>query len=192
MDIPSEIIEAVKETKADLVEPKRTIRASKHDKQKRILNALGNGLRTTESIANATSLDQKQVGRALFSLIRKGFVLVVKKEGVKERKYYLNTEKPSLGKGEIAVKKRKYTKRKLTTRIDKVNPVATPKAEQTMLNRYIRELEMKLHNITGKLALLETALAEKDKEVWTLECEVFDKKAVIKYLEEKLFAKGTI
>jgi hypothetical protein len=26
--------------------------------------------------------------------------------------------------------------------------------------------------------------------VWTLECEVFDKKAIIKYLEEKLFQLG--
>ena len=59
-----------------------------------------------------------------------------------------------------------------------------------MLNRYIREMEMKLHNITNKQSQLELSLAEKDKEMWTLECEVFDKKAVIKYLEEKLFAKG--
>ena len=77
---------------------------------------------------------------------------------------------------------RKYTKRKVTT--------PKPKEEQVMLNRYIREMEMKLHNITNKQSQLELALAEKDKEIWTLECEVFDKKAVIKYLEEKLFAKG--
>ena len=77
---------------------------------------------------------------------------------------------------------RKYTKRKVTT--------PKPKQEQVMLNRYIREMEMKLHNITNKQSQLELALAEKDKEMWTLECEVFDKKAVIKYLEEKLFAKG--
>ena len=77
---------------------------------------------------------------------------------------------------------RKYTKRKVTT--------PKPKEEQVMLNRYIREMEMKLHNITNKQSQLELALAEKDKEMWTLECEVFDKKAVIKYLEEKLFAKG--
>ena len=77
---------------------------------------------------------------------------------------------------------RKYTKRKVTT--------TKPKQEQVMLGRYVRELEMKLHNITNKQSQLELALAEKDKEIWTLECEVFDKKAVIKYLEEKLFAKG--
>ena len=77
---------------------------------------------------------------------------------------------------------RKYTKRKVTT--------PKPKQEQVMLNRYIREMEMKLHNITNKQSQLELSLAEKDKEMWTLECEVFEKKAVIKYLEEKLFAKG--
>ena len=83
---------------------------------------------------------------------------------------------------------RKYTKRKVTA--------PKPKQEQVMLNRYIRELEMKLHNITNKLNLLEMALADKEKEMWTLECEIFDKKAIIKYLESKLTiavdTKGTV
>ena len=83
---------------------------------------------------------------------------------------------------------RKYTKRKVTT--------PKPKEEQVMLNRYIREMEMKLHNITNKQSQLELALAEKDKEMWTLECEIFDKKAIIKYLESKVTiavdTKGTI
>ena len=97
---------------------------------------------------------------------------------------------------------RKYVKRKSVYNKDGVNtgntfntPPKTKtktkrKEEQVMLGRYVRELEMKLHNITNKQSQLELALAEKDKEIWTLECEVFDKKAVIKYLEEKLFAKG--
>jgi hypothetical protein len=41
-----------------------------------------------------------------------------------------------------------------------------------------------------RLSALELTLIEKEKEVWTLECEVFDKKAIIKYLEEKLFVLG--
>jgi hypothetical protein len=41
-----------------------------------------------------------------------------------------------------------------------------------------------------RLNALELTLVEKEKEVWTLECEVFDKKAIIKYLEEKLFQLG--
>jgi hypothetical protein len=42
----------------------------------------------------------------------------------------------------------------------------------------------------AKLTNLEHTLIEKEKEVWSLECEVFDKKAIIKYLEEKLFVLG--
>ena len=99
---------------------------------------------------------------------------------------------------------RKYVKRKSVYNKDGVNtgntfnsaPKVKPKDEQVMLNRYIRELEMKLHNITNKLSLLEMALADKDKEMWTLECEIFDKKAIIKYLESKLTiavdTKGTV
>jgi hypothetical protein len=41
-----------------------------------------------------------------------------------------------------------------------------------------------------RLSSLELTLIEKEKEVWTLECELFDKKAVITYLEGKLFALG--
>jgi hypothetical protein len=49
------------------------------------------------------------------------------------------------------------------------------------------------HNVTQllqRISSLELTLVEKEKEVWTLECEVFDKKAIIKYLEEKLFVLG--
>jgi hypothetical protein len=63
-------------------------------------------------------------------------------------------------------------------------------APQPMLGKYARELEVKIDQITSKLAYLEQTLVDKEKEVWTLECEVFDKKAIIKYLEEKLFALG--
>jgi hypothetical protein len=77
----------------------------------------------------------------------------------------------------------------------KAIPMAKPRslekvAPQPMLGKYARELEVKIDHITSKLAQLEVVLADKEKEVWTLECEVFDKKAIIKYLEEKLFALG--
>ena len=90
---------------------------------------------------------------------------------------------------------RKYVKRKSVYNKDGVNTGNTfnsaPKADKhSMLGKYVVEVEAKLAQATDKLVLLEIALADKEKEVWTLECEVFDKKAVIKYLEEKLFAKG--
>lgn len=54
----------------------------------------------------------------------------------------------------------------------------------------LNEVTRKLNEVTAKLAYLEQALTEKEKEVWTLECEVFDKKAIINYLEGKLALKG--
>lgn len=45
---------------------------------------------------------------------------------------------------------------------------------------------IELHQRIGRLVPLEHSLHEKDKEMWTLECELFDKKAIIKYLEAKI------
>jgi uncharacterized protein with gpF-like domain len=84
-------------------------------------------------------------------------------------------------KADLVKPKRKYTKRK-------VNAVAKP--EVSHLGKYARELEVKLEEKSRSLNAIEHSLIEKEKEVWNLECEVFDKKAVIKYLEEKLFQKG--
>jgi hypothetical protein len=100
-----------------------------------------------------------------------------------------------LDKLDLTKPKRKYTKRKSTYNKDGVNTSNSfntpPKAEaQPMLGKYARELEVKVDHLTSKLNSLELTLVEKEKEVWTLECEVFDKKAVIKYLEEKLFQLG--
>jgi len=55
---------------------------------------------------------------------------------------------------------------------------------------HCQELQKQLNEKAQRLNALDHALIEKEKEVWTLECEVFDKKAVIKYLEEKLFVLG--
>ena len=199
MDIPSNIIEAVKETKQDLATSTTTKTAPKWVKEssKRVLHAIGNGLRTASSIANALNEPKAKIVSRLWHLKDSGLVHGVKKQGSNEFKYYLTTDKPTLEKLDLTPKpKRKYTKRKLTTRIDTTNPVATlePKADKnSMLGRYVVEVEAKLANVTSKLAQLEIALADKEKEVWTLECEVFDKKAVITYLEGKLsvlLAKG--
>jgi len=91
-------------------------------------------------------------------------------------------------KADLVKPKRKYTKRK--TKVISVIANATAKPEVSQLGKYARELEVKLEEKTRRLNALEQCLIEKEKEVWTLECEVFDKKAVIKYLEEKLFVMG--
>lgn len=186
MDIPTEVIEAVK--------PAPTPKARKPYVKKitkRILHAIGNGLRTSSSIANALGIDKGVVQRNLFHIKAKGLVYSSKQDGKVEHKYHLTTDKPKLDGVNIDTA---HKKRKSTYNKDGVNTGNTfntpPKESTTLTTRYIKDLEMKLHNITSKQAQLEHALAEKDKEVWTLECEVFDKKAVIKYLEEKLFQLG--
>lgn len=198
MDIPSEVLNAVKETKADMAKPKARKPYVKK-LTKRILHAIGNGLRTSTSIANALNVPKAKIQSNLFHIKAKGLVYASKQVGSIELKYHLTTDKPVLDKLNLTKPKRKYTKRKSTYNKAGVNtsnsfntpPKVTVEVKPTlMLGKYARELEMKITNITSKLAQLEVALAEKDKEVWTLECEVFDKKAIIKYLEEKLFALG--
>lgn len=195
MDIPSEVLNAVKETQADLATPKK--RAPYVKKlTKRILHAVGNGLRTATSIANALGVDKQKIQSNLWHMKAKGLVHASKQVGKLELKYHLTTDKPVLDQLDLTIKKKvkKAVKRKTVYNKAGVNTTNSfntpPKEPQPMLGKYARELEVKLSEITGKLAHLEQALAEKDKEVWTLECEVFDKKAIIKYLEEKLFALG--
>ena len=170
MEIPSEVIEAVKPA----VKPKARKPYVKK-LTKRILQAIGSGLRTSSSIAKALNLPKAKIQSNLCHMKARGLVESTKQEGKVEHKYHL-----AKGKYEFS---------------GKAIPMAKPRslekvAPQPMLGKYARELEVKIDHITSKLAQLEVVLAEKDKEVWTLECEVFDKKAIIKYLEEKLFALG--
>ena len=184
MDIPNSIIEAVKEP---LAQPKPKARKPYVKKlTKRILQAIGSGLRTSSSIAKALNLPKAKIQSNLCHLKARGYVESTKQDGKVEHKYHLTKGKTVL---------RAEPKRKSTYNKDGVNTSNSfntpPKvAPQPMLGKYARELEVKVDHITSKLAQLEVVLAEKDKEVWTLECEVFDKKAIIKYLEEKLFALG--
>ncbi len=168
MNIPSEVVEAVKsKPKARKPYVKKLT--------KRILQAIGSGLRTSSSIANALGIDKAKIQSNLFHMKARGYVQSSKQEGKLEHKYHLTK-----GKYEFS---------------GKAIPMAKPRslekvAPQPMLGKYARELEVKIDQITSKLAYLEQTLVDKEKEVWTLECEVFDKKAIIKYLEEKLFALG--
>lgn len=186
MDIPSEVINAVKETQADMATAKPKRKARKMSPlTSRILKAIGNGLRTTASIAKELGVEKVKVLSNMGHLKASGKVISVKKPHSTEHKYFLSTEKPEFEGVNIDIKPKK--KRKV--RVAKVAKVAKNEltAEQA---KAIVEMNHKITSMTDKLVCLEVALAEKDKEIWTLECEVFDKKAVIKYLEEKLFALG--
>jgi DNA-binding transcriptional MocR family regulator len=195
MDLPIEVINAVKESTP---EPKAKPKARKpyvKKLTKRILHAVGNGLRTSTSIANALGVPKAKIQSNLCHLKTRGLVYSSKQVGSNEHKYHLTTDKPVLDTLDLTKPKRKYAKRKSVYNKAGVNTTNSfntpPKAEpQPLLDKYARELEVKLADITNKLTSLEHTLIEKEKEVWTLECEVFDKKAIIKYLEEKLFQLG--
>ena len=186
MDIPLSVVEAVRETKADLAEqPKKRAPYAKK-LTKRILHAIGNGLRTSTSIANALNLPKEKIQSNLAHMKNRGQVYSSKQVGKLEHKYHLTTEKPVLGTKDLTKPKRKLkaVKRKSTYNKDGVNTTnsfntpPTPKPEHNV------------PQLLQRLSSLELTLIEKEKEVWTLECEVFDKKAIIKYLEEKLFVLG--
>jgi hypothetical protein len=200
MEFPSEVLNAVKETKADMAKPKARKPYVKK-LTKRILHAVGNGLRTATSIANALGVDKAKIQSNLWHMKAKGLVHASKQVGKLELKYHLTTDKPVLDQLDLTPKK-KAVKRKSTYNKAGVNttnsfntppksvPTATPKSLEKATVARLNAVSQHLQEVTSKLTQLEVALAEKDKEVWTLECEVFDKKAIIKYLEEKLFTLG--
>jgi hypothetical protein len=178
MELPIEVINAAK--------PKPKARKPYVKKlTKRILHAIGNGLRTSTSIGNALGVEKAKIQSNLWHMKTKGLVYASKQEGKSELKYHLTTDKPVLDKIDLTPKKK--ARKPYKARAPKVTVEVKP---TLMLGKYARELEVKIDQITSKLAYLEQTLVDKEKEVWTLECEVFDKKAIIKYLEEKLFALG--
>ena len=116
MDIPSEVINAVKETKADLASQPKPERKWVKESTKRVLHAIGNGLRTASSISHALNEPKAKIVSRLWHLKDSGLVHGVKKQGSNEYKYYLTTDKPTLAKFDLTKPKRKYTKRKVTSR----------------------------------------------------------------------------
>jgi putative protein kinase ArgK-like GTPase of G3E family len=178
MDLPIEVIEAVK--------PKKARKPYVKKLTKRILHALGNGLRTSTSISNALNVEKSKIQSNLWHMKAKGLVHASKQAGSAELKYHLTTDKPVLNKLDLTKPKRKYTKRKSVYNKDGVNTTNsfnTPTKED-------KAFDVEMNRLVQRLNALELTLVEKEKEVWTLECEVFDKKAIIKYLEEKLFQLG--
>jgi predicted transcriptional regulator len=185
MYVPTQVIDAVKETKANTSEAKPRLKARKPKViknktiTKRILNAMARGLRTATAIANDLDADKNAVQNTLWNMKSRGAVLGTKRDG-KEQKYFLLSEKSSVGV--TAKKARKpYTKRK--AKVETPHPILVETKED-------KAFDAEMNRLVQRLNALEHTLIEKEKEVWTLECEVFDKKAIIKYLEEKLFKLG--
>jgi DNA-binding transcriptional MocR family regulator len=188
MDLPIEVIEAVKTaTTEPTTQPKK--RAPYVKKlSKRILHAVGNGLRTSSSIARALNVDKAKIHSNLAHMKTRGLVYSHKQVGSNEHKYHLTTDKPVLDKLDLTVKKKR---KPYKARAPKVATVASVVSEP--LRRETKEeneLKIEKMQLVQRLTSLEHTLIEKEKEVWSLECEVFDKKAIIKYLEEKLFQLG--
>ena len=190
MDIPSEIIEAVRETKAEIAQPTTAKPRKPYMKEssKRILHAVGNGLRTATSISHALKEPKHKIQSRLWHLKDQGLLIGEKKQGSLEFKYYLNTEQPKLGQVDLTPKKRKYTKR--VAKVAKVEKVVTEVPTIRRETKEENELKIEVSRLVQRISNLEVMLTEKEKEVWTLECEIFDKKAIITYLEGKLALKG--
>jgi predicted transcriptional regulator len=193
MDLPIEVIEAVKTaTTEPTTQPKK--RAPYVKKlTKRILHAVGNGLRTSTSISRALNVEKSKIQSNLWHMKAKGLVYASKQAGSNEHKYHLTTDKPVLEKLDLTIKKKRtYTKRKTTYNKAGVNTTNSFNTPPTIRRETKEENELKIEvsRLIQRISSLEHTLTEKEKEVWTLECEVFDKKAVIKYLEEKLFVLG--
>jgi DNA-binding transcriptional MocR family regulator len=186
MDLPIEVINAVK--------PKLKARKPYVKKlTKRILHAVGNGLRTSASIAKALNVPKAKIQSNLCHLKTRGLVYSSKQVGSLEHKYHLTTDKPVLDKLDLTKPKRKYTKRKSTYNkagVNTSNSFNTPPKVVTPVTVAVNEMQKDIDRLIQRISNLEVTLTEKEKEVWTLECEVFDKKAIIKYLEEKLFQLG--
>lgn len=196
MDLPIEVINAVKPTTP---EPTAKPVAKKPRKKKviknkkittRILNAMSRGLRTATAIANDLGADKHAVQNTLWNMKSRGSILGTKKDG-KEQKYFLLSEGSSVAvtPKKVAVKpKTTYNKAGVNT----TNSFNTPPKlmRDPMPTKAEAELNQEIDRLIQRISNLEVTLTEKEKEVWSLECEVFDKKAIIKYLEEKLFQLG--
>jgi predicted transcriptional regulator len=179
MDLPIEVIKAVKEEKQlSLPLPKK--RAPYVKKlTKRILHAVGNGLRTSTSIANALNVDKAKIQSNLWHMKAKGLVYASKQNGSNEHKYHLTTDKPVLDQLDLTIKKkRKYTKRvaKVAKVVRELEPTHVPNPSPKP--SYVRQLE----NRVEELVATNNAIQQ---ELIHAQAECFDLKAVIKYLERK-------
>lgn len=182
MDIPQEIMNAVKVVTPPTV-AKSNKAGVKHNVQKRVIKAINNGLRSTESISSALHITPKQVSAALNKLLHKKAVWYTKREGSSIRRWYVaGTAEPTQVQApteQASEAKEKHTRDMMNGKL--IRELKATIAELELQNKALREQGNSAIN-----AKIQDALREKEKELWNLESELFDKKAIITYLEEKI------
>ena len=184
MDLPVEVINAVKEDKQLSLSLPSTRAPYVKKITKRILHAIGNGLRTPTSIANALNLPKAKIQSNLAHMKSRGLVYSHKQTNSNEHKYHLTTDKPVLDTLDLTKKKARkpYAKRKSTYNKDGVNTSNSfntpPKVEPTAKPSYVRHLENRVEELVATNNAIQAELIH-------AQAECFDLKAVIKYLERK-------
>ena len=173
MDLPVEVINAVKEDKQLSLDLPKSRKPYVKKLTKRILHAVGNGLRTSSSIAKALNVPKAKIQSNMFHLKARGLVYSSKQVGSLEHKYHLTTDKPVLGTIDLTKKKARkpYTKQaKVVNVVSAVEPTAKPS--------YVRQLENRVEELVATNNAIQAELIH-------AQAECFDLKAVIKYLERK-------
>ena len=204
MDIPSDVIEAVRHKEQEQLSLGLEKRTFVKESSKRIVVEVKRGLRSVGAVAKSLNMSRPNAHSAMKTLEEKGY-LVSKKAPSGERKYYLSTNteliaslhleklrtrarKPKTAVAKVPKKKAQAVAKAIKAVIEA--PTRKPETQTKESLAYVSALERDVVFKTERISQLELSLSEKEKEVWTLECEVFDKKAIIKYLEERLFALG--
>jgi DNA-binding transcriptional MocR family regulator len=187
MDLPVEVINAVKEDKQLSLDLPKSRKPYVKKLTKRILHAVGNGLRTSSSIAKALNVPKAKIQSNMFHLKARGLVYSSKQVGSLEHKYHLTTDKPVLGQLDLTKPKRKLkaVKRATTYNKDGVNTsnsFNTPPKEN--INR-VTEMQKDINRLNQQVTDLTESCVKLQQELVHAQAECFDLKAVIKYLERK-------
>jgi hypothetical protein len=180
MDLPVEVINAVKEDKQLSLDLPKSRKPYVKKLTKRILHAIGNGLRTATSVSNALGVDKTKIQSNLWHMKAKGLIHASKQEGKAELKYHLTTDKPVLGQLDLTIKKKArkpYTKQAKVVKVVKVVNVVSA-VEPTAKPSYVRQLENRVEELVATNNAIQAELIH-------AQAECFDLKAVIKYLERK-------
>jgi DNA-binding transcriptional MocR family regulator len=188
MDLPVEVINAVKDDKQLSLDLPKARKPYVKKLTKRILHAIGNGLRTATSVSNALGVDKTKIQSNLWHMKAKGLIYASKQEGKVELKYHLTTDKPMLGQLDLTKPKRKLKAVKRVVKVarplskedlDKLEPPTLELQPPVQVRpSYVRHLE----NRVEELVTANNALQQ---ELVHAQAECFDLKAVIKYLERK-------
>jgi DNA-binding transcriptional MocR family regulator len=176
MDLPVEVIKAVKDDKQLSLDLPKSRKPYVKKLTKRILHAVGNGLRTSSSIAKALNVPKAKIQSNMFHLKARGLVYSSKQVGSLEHKYHLTTDKPVLGQLDLTKKKARkpYTKQVKVAKVVNVVSAVEPTAKPS----YVRHLENRVEELVATNNAIQAELIH-------AQAECFDLKAVIKYLERK-------